>query len=126
MRRKTAENTGISSDLRAGPNFILAPVCGLFEPGFLTESQCVLSVKFSEAGVHMRIPESCPDCGGRSLTYATVTGAVIRTRYKKCDQCGRTAKTIAVIPQKIFLSGNDFSPCGQLSATMTQTSDPKF
>jgi hypothetical protein len=123
---ETAENTGFSSDFRQTIFWLSTRLRGYFEPGFIRESTSVRVSKNLRSGVHMRIPESCPDCGGRSLTYATVTGAVIRTRYRKCDKCGRTAKTIAVIPQKIFLSGNDFSQGGQLSATITQTSDPKF
>jgi hypothetical protein len=69
----------------------------------------------------MRIPETCSACGGRSLTYATVTGAVIRTRYKKCDQCGRTAKTIAVIRQKTFLSGSEFQHANPSPKTMSES-----
>jgi len=79
-----------------------------------------------ESGVQMRIPASCSSCSGRNLVYATISGAQFRTQYRRCDWCGRTSKSIAVIPQKKFLSGNDFSPGGQLSATMMQTTDTNF
>ena len=56
----------------------------------------------------MRIPERCKQCDGRSLVYATVTGAAFRTHYRKCDSCGRTSKTISMIRTETFLSGRDF------------------
>jgi hypothetical protein len=67
----------------------------------------------------MRIPETCEHCSGRLLTYATVTSDVFRTRYKKCESCTRTAKTITAIPSEIFLSGNDFPQLIGHPATIT-------
>ncbi len=61
----------------------------------------------------MRIPERCKICGGRSLVYASIRGAVFRVRYARCESCDATTKTIAAIPQKTCLYSNDIEHHGQ-------------
>jgi hypothetical protein len=46
----------------------------------------------------MRIPARCSQCDGRALTYATVQSDRFTIRYKRCDQCGTTSKTISLKP----------------------------
>jgi hypothetical protein len=43
----------------------------------------------------MRVPEKC-DCGGRRLTYATVQSERYTIRYRRCDSCGETSKSIQI------------------------------
>jgi hypothetical protein len=43
----------------------------------------------------MRIPSRC-SCGGRALTYATVQSERYTTRYRRCDSCGETLKSIQI------------------------------
>ncbi len=43
----------------------------------------------------MRVPEKC-DCGGRRLTYATVQSERYTIRYKRCDVCHETSKSIQI------------------------------
>lgn len=52
----------------------------------------------------MRVPEKC-DCGGRRLTYATVQSERYTIRYRKCDVCHRTSKSIQIrsLPSKHVL-----------------------
>jgi hypothetical protein len=52
----------------------------------------------------MRIPARCSQCDGRCLTYATIQSERYTIRYKRCDCCGVTSKTIALKP---VLSSND-------------------
>jgi hypothetical protein len=35
-------------------------------------------------------------CGGRRLVYRKVAGTKYTTRYRRCAQCGKCSKTIAV------------------------------
>ena len=42
----------------------------------------------------MRIPARCIQCDGRALVYATVRHASFVVRYRRCDQCGTTSKSI--------------------------------
>jgi hypothetical protein len=46
----------------------------------------------------MRIPARCSQCQGRSLTYATVRHASFVVRYRRCDSCGTTSKSISLKP----------------------------
>ncbi len=50
----------------------------------------------------MRIPSSC-SCGGRALTYCTIQSERYVVRYRRCDRCGETSKSIQM---KTFLSSN--------------------
>jgi hypothetical protein len=43
----------------------------------------------------MRIPSRC-SCGGRALTYCTVQSERYTTRYRRCDSCGETLKSIQI------------------------------
>ena len=42
----------------------------------------------------MRIPARCIQCDGRALTYATVQADRFTVRYRRCDRCGETSKSI--------------------------------
>ncbi len=44
----------------------------------------------------MRIPASCDHCHGRAMVYATVRHATFVVRYRRCDSCGTTSKTISL------------------------------
>jgi hypothetical protein len=48
----------------------------------------------------MRIPSSC-SCGGRALVYCTIRHASFVVRYRRCDSCHQTSKSIQL---KKFLS----------------------
>jgi hypothetical protein len=41
----------------------------------------------------MRIPDRCL-CGGRCLVYATIQADRYTIRYRRCDRCGTTSKSI--------------------------------
>jgi hypothetical protein len=41
----------------------------------------------------MRIPDSCL-CGGRSLVYCSIKSDRYTIRYRRCDRCGETSKSI--------------------------------
>ena len=41
----------------------------------------------------MRIPSRC-SCGGRALTYCTIQADRYTIRYRRCDRCGTTNKSI--------------------------------
>lgn len=43
----------------------------------------------------------CSVCDGRSLVYATVRHAWFTVRYRRCQSCGRTSKTIQKIQSSI-------------------------
>ena len=50
----------------------------------------------------MRIPSTC-DCGGRAMVYCTIRHESFVVRYRRCDSCGDTSKSIQL---KKFLSSN--------------------
>jgi hypothetical protein len=43
----------------------------------------------------MRIPSRC-SCGGRALTYCTIQCDRYTIRYRRCDRCGETSKSIQI------------------------------
>lgn len=52
----------------------------------------------------MRIADDCNLCpDGRALVYATIQGERYTVRYRRCDQCGETSKSIQM---KTVLSSN--------------------
>lgn len=59
----------------------------------------------------MRVPAVCPSCdSGRAMVYATVRRSSFVVRYRKCDRCNETSKTILV------LSSNELLESARLSA----------
>jgi hypothetical protein len=49
----------------------------------------------------MRIPARCELCHGRALIYCTIEHERYVVRYRRCDVCHETSKTI-----QMFLSSN--------------------
>ena len=62
----------------------------------------------------MRIAAQC-DCGGRALVYCTIQGDRYTTRYRCCDECGETSKSIQM---KSVLSSNQPIEPEQANATI--------
>ena len=53
----------------------------------------------------MRIADDCEHCpDGRALVYATIQGHEFTTRYRRCDSCGETSKTIQKKTSSLSLS----------------------
>ena len=69
----------------------------------------------------MRIPARC-QCGGRALTYATIQSERYTIRYKRCDCCGVTSKTIALKP---VLSSNLVLDAALVDATIIESPTTK-
>jgi hypothetical protein len=44
----------------------------------------------------MRVAERCLECDGRALVYSTVKVERFVIRYRRCDRCGDTTKTIQI------------------------------
>jgi hypothetical protein len=69
----------------------------------------------------MRIPERC-DCGGRAMVYCTIQSAGYSVRYRRCDSCGCTSKSIGL---KKLLSSKDHVPSAETDAIIREPPFPK-
>ena len=64
----------------------------------------------------MRIADDCNSCpDGRALVYCTIQGERYITRYRCCDECGETSKSIAL---KTVLSSKHSVEPEQANATI--------
>lgn len=64
----------------------------------------------------MRIADDCNLCpDGRALVYATIRGERYTVRYRRCDQCGETSKSIQM---KSVLSSKHSVEPEQANATI--------
>ncbi len=69
----------------------------------------------------MRIPSRC-DCGGRALTYCTIQSDRYTVRYRRCDSCGETSKSIQL---KKILSSNKTVDSALDIVTIEESFEPK-
>ena len=64
----------------------------------------------------MRIADDCNLClTGKAKVYATIRGERYTVRYRRCDQCGETSKSIQM---KTFLSSKHSVEPEQANATI--------
>jgi len=70
----------------------------------------------------MRVPARCIQCDGRAMVYATVRHASFVVRYRRCDCCGTTSKSIQM---KTFLSSNKSIDVALSAVTMRVSSTTK-
>ena len=64
----------------------------------------------------MRVADDCNLCpDGRALVYATIQGERYTVRYRRCDRCGETSKSIQM---KTFLSSKHSVEPEQANATI--------
>jgi hypothetical protein len=69
----------------------------------------------------MRIPSRC-SCGGRSMVYCTIRHASFVVRYRRCDSCHQTSKSIQM---KIGMSSNNSIDVALSVVTIRKSFEPR-
>ena len=70
----------------------------------------------------MRIPARCSQCDGRAMVYATIRHASFVVRYRRCDSCHQTSKSIQM---KVGMPSNDIVDSALSAVTIRKSFEPR-